>query len=204
MQENVHKHEIRSIKFIRAKVKNSGRNVVIHKVLHSNVPFTTKTTDLTHWGWKTQGSFPTTLKSPYTCVSWVDTHKHSHLLTQPGTQPLVCCEQGRQLWHTQTLHGWYKEVAWDSLILQTWGSLCDQLFLICALKSWQTVAQDISICSMFQLFKFVYTFQAHHLGSRLWLSWQRMEQRLSCVAVRNAFIWYTGSWLTLKRQLALS
>lgn len=48
MEENVHKPEIRSIKFVRAKVKSSDRKVVIHKVLHSNLPFTIKTTNSTH------------------------------------------------------------------------------------------------------------------------------------------------------------
>lgn len=50
MQENEHEPEIRSIEFITAKVKNSDRKVVIHKVLHSNLPFTIKTTDPTHRG----------------------------------------------------------------------------------------------------------------------------------------------------------
>lgn len=48
MQENVHKSEIWSIKFVRAKVKSSDRKLVIHKVLHSKLPFTIKTTDPTH------------------------------------------------------------------------------------------------------------------------------------------------------------
>lgn len=48
MQENVHKTEIRSTKLITGKVRNSERKVVIHKVLHSNLPFTIKTTNLTH------------------------------------------------------------------------------------------------------------------------------------------------------------
>lgn len=50
MQENVHKSEMRSIKFVRAKVKSSDRKVVIHKVLRSNLPFTFKTTYPTNRG----------------------------------------------------------------------------------------------------------------------------------------------------------
>lgn len=48
MKENVHKPEIRSIKFLRAKVKSSERKEVIHRVRHSNLSFTIKTTDLTY------------------------------------------------------------------------------------------------------------------------------------------------------------